>query len=158
MAEQLPPDIASKVAKITSAPPNIHFAEPNMVGHNIQIVDPIDASTAYYAQQIEEFDAEFMEQYTKEHWVQPLHTAMHVAVEEVTPLEAYKLPRSTTTPKPLYIPYIDKDVPQNYKQAMSHPHQNMWKAAMDRELQALRQADTWDLVDLPVGRKAFPNR
>ena len=29
---------------------------------------------------------------------------------------------------------------------------------MERELAALKKANTWDLVELPKGRKAFPNR
>ena len=59
---------------------------------------------------------------------------------------------------PIIIPPLDRDVPRSYKQGMSHPRRDRWLAAMHRELNPLRTNDTWDLVPLPPGRKAFPNK
>ena len=53
---------------------------------------------------------------------------------------------------------LDRDIPNSYKQAMRHPRSARWKVAMEAELSTLRKNDTWDLVPLPPGRKAFPNK
>ena len=42
--------------------------------------------------------------------------------------------------------------PQSYAEASSNP---IWQKAMDDELQALNKTHTWDLVDLPNGKKAM---
>ena len=33
-----------------------------------------------------------------------------------------------------------------------------WKLAMQEEIKALHANDTWDLVELPKGRRAIPNK
>ncbi|XP_019227003.1 PREDICTED: uncharacterized protein LOC109208355 [Nicotiana attenuata] len=43
--------------------------------------------------------------------------------------------------------------PSSYSQAALDPG---WQAAMDKELDALKANDTWEVVPLPVGRKALP--
>lgn len=40
--------------------------------------------------------------------------------------------------------------PQNYKEASQNP---LWVEAMDKELKALADNNTWDIVDLPPGKK-----
>lgn len=39
--------------------------------------------------------------------------------------------------------------PNSFKEACSHPE---WQQAMSEELQALEKNDTWDSVDLPMGK------
>ena len=53
---------------------------------------------------------------------------------------------------------LDHSLPATYYDACRHPDATQWKAAMERELQSLRDNDTWELVDLPAGRRAFPNK
>lgn len=48
--------------------------------------------------------------------------------------------------------------PQNYKEALRFEDKEQWIAAMDREIQSLRENQTWDLVELPSGRKALTRR
>ena len=55
-------------------------------------------------------------------------------------------------------PLLDQSVPANYRQAIKHPRADRWRTAMELEIAKLRENHTWDLVDLPAGRKAFPNR
>lgn len=45
--------------------------------------------------------------------------------------------------------------PQSYSEAAAHP---LWLEAMNKELQALDSNHTWDLVDLPPGKKAIGSR
>ena len=44
------------------------------------------------------------------------------------------------------------NVPQTYEEAISSEDSQQWKTAMDREIQTLKQNDTYDLVTLPVDR------
>lgn len=160
IAERLPADIQEKVSNIRSAPlPPIQFA-PIETAHFTDdcFVDPTSVltQTAYFVKKLDILDVEFMDQLSLEHWTEPLDTAMDIATGEVVPLEAYQIPCGSSPT--LYVPYVEKDIPQSFKQAMTHPLHDMWKAAMDRELAALHKAQTWELVDLPKGRKAFPNR
>ncbi|XP_075083572.1 uncharacterized protein LOC142167307 [Nicotiana tabacum] len=43
--------------------------------------------------------------------------------------------------------------PTNYLQATHHPE---WQEAMDKEIEALELNKTWEIVELPPGRKALP--
>ena len=40
--------------------------------------------------------------------------------------------------------------PQTYEEALGDP---IWKAAMKEEFSSLQKSNTWELVDLPPGRK-----
>lgn len=56
------------------------------------------------------------------------------------------------------VPFDDKDLPLSLKQALRHPRADRWKKAMEKQLKSLEENGTWELVDLPKGRKAFPNK
>lgn len=59
----------------------------------------------------------------------------------------------------LSLPRFEADhLPKTYKQALQHARAAEWVIAMKSELEKLRVNDTWDLVPLPPGRKAFPNK
>lgn len=45
--------------------------------------------------------------------------------------------------------------PKTYQEASQHP---LWVEAMNKELKALAVINTWDLVDLPRGKKAIGNK
>jgi hypothetical protein len=46
------------------------------------------------------------------------------------------------------------DEPNTLREALSSKHSAQWRAAADSEYQSLIENDTWELVDLPVNRKA----
>ena len=45
--------------------------------------------------------------------------------------------------------------PKNYKTAMLKPH---WKNSMDLEISALERNKTWEVVPLPLGKKAIGSK
>ena len=47
--------------------------------------------------------------------------------------------------------------PGSVKQAMNGLHAKEWKTAMDIEYNALIENQTWELVELPKGRRAIPS-
>ncbi|KAH9079902.1 hypothetical protein Ae201684P_007611 [Aphanomyces euteiches] len=49
-------------------------------------------------------------------------------------------------------------VPQSHREAMAMKDHDEWAKAEQKELQQLRQAATWKLVDLPPGRKSIGSR
>lgn len=52
----------------------------------------------------------------------------------------------------------DITLPNGFHQAMRHPRAKGWKIAMEKQLASLKENNTWDLVDLPPGGRAFPNK
>ncbi|KAH9099084.1 hypothetical protein LEN26_016347, partial [Aphanomyces euteiches] len=50
------------------------------------------------------------------------------------------------------------DVPQSHREAMAMKDHYEWAKAEQTELQQLREAGTWKLVDLPPGRKSIGSR
>ena len=54
--------------------------------------------------------------------------------------------------------YVCVDVPKCYEEAITHEHSNEWKRAMDDEMFALGENNTYELVPLPPDRKAIQGR
>ncbi len=48
-----------------------------------------------------------------------------------------------------------KDIPENYKDLhkLDSKEKEKWLLAVDEEINSLSQNKTWELVDLPVGKK-----
>ncbi|MCO5546836.1 hypothetical protein L7F22_000273 [Adiantum nelumboides] len=70
-------------------------------------------------------------------------------------------PRRTVSrydPSLHYIMLTDEGEPLTYKEAKTCKHSSKWELAMQEEIKALHANDTWDLVELPKGRKAIPNK
>lgn len=49
-------------------------------------------------------------------------------------------------------------IPETYEQAISSPDSKHWKAAMDKEIETIKQNDTWDIKPLPDGRSETKGR
>ena len=49
-------------------------------------------------------------------------------------------------------------IPQSYSEAISSEHGEQWHLAMKEELQSLAENKTWELRELPHGRKAIRNK
>ena len=48
--------------------------------------------------------------------------------------------------------------PKTFKQAMNSRNAMQWKCAMEEELEAINENKTWELSDLPMGRRAIGSR
>lgn len=48
--------------------------------------------------------------------------------------------------------------PKSYQEAMQLPESCKWKAAMQEEIDTIRQMDAFDIVALPQGAKAIPSK
>ena len=57
-----------------------------------------------------------------------------------------------------YIMLTDEGEPLTFREAKTCEHKSKWELAMQEEIKALHANDTWDLVVLPKGRKAIPNK
>lgn len=51
---------------------------------------------------------------------------------------------------------VDISEPQSYAAALSGEHAEQWQKAMDEEMASLLSLQTWELSELPPGRKALP--
>ena len=60
-----------------------------------------------------------------------------------------------TTAKHTALFVTDVEEPATLKKALESNHAENWKAAADSEYQSLMENETWELVELPPGRKAI---
>ena len=54
--------------------------------------------------------------------------------------------------------YTLTDIPKTYHEAVTSKNAGLWQVAMEDEMTALREKDTYDLVPLPEGRKPVGGR
>lgn len=54
--------------------------------------------------------------------------------------------------------FISQGEPRNYKEAINSEDAIKWKSAMEDEIKSLYSNRTWDLVNLPKGRKVIDNK
>ncbi|BBH05263.1 hypothetical protein Prudu_016603 [Prunus dulcis] len=57
-----------------------------------------------------------------------------------------------------YVLLTDGGEPECYKEALTHDQQDEWLKAMHEEMQSLHESHTYDLVNLPKGRRALKNK
>ena len=57
-----------------------------------------------------------------------------------------------------YVTLIDEGESQSYEEAMADSHKIEWVKAMQEEMKSLHENHTYDLVELPKGRKALRNK
>ena len=53
---------------------------------------------------------------------------------------------------------ITNDDPRNVKEAVNSEDSDLWKKAMDEEMDSLDKNEAWNLVQLPAGRKPFGSK
>ena len=53
---------------------------------------------------------------------------------------------------------VQINTPKSIKEAWDLPKKKEWKEATDKEYKSLKEMQTWDLVELPEGRKAVSNK
>lgn len=86
-------------------------------------------------------------------------------IEHVDPIDegpiATRLPkRNAGVPKRITddmvayaLPIVDEGIPSSYYEAMQGYEYGKWKSAMDEEMQSLYKNKTWELQELPKGKK-----
>ena len=52
----------------------------------------------------------------------------------------------------------EDDEPNTFKEAISCPAKDKWISAMEEELESMKVNHVWELVDLPMGRRAIGNK
>ena len=57
-----------------------------------------------------------------------------------------------------YILLTDEGEPQYFSEALETPEKGEWMKAMEEEMNSLHENQTYDLVELPEGRKALKNK
>ena len=57
-----------------------------------------------------------------------------------------------------YVTLTDEGEPQSYKEAIVDTHKTEWVKAMQDEMQSLHENHTYELVELPKGRRALKNK
>ena len=55
-----------------------------------------------------------------------------------------------------YANYTDAGEPTSYEEATPAPNAKPWLQAMKSEMDSIHQNQTWELVELPAGRKPLP--
>jgi hypothetical protein len=53
---------------------------------------------------------------------------------------------------------ITDDDPRTVREAVDSEDGNLWKKAMDEEMESLDKNKDWDLVDFPTGRNPIGNK
>ncbi|KAL4324380.1 hypothetical protein GQ457_11G032480 [Hibiscus cannabinus] len=115
--------------------------------------------------QDENNDSPTYESSTEANEDQPIETiGPEVAPEpEVTPQP--ELRRSVRERRPSnryppleYVIVVNEGEPQSFDQAMEDDHKEEWLKAMQEEMQSLHENQTYDLVELPKGRRALKNK
>ena len=83
---------------------------------------------------------------------EPLSTPEPVAVAR--PRREIRKPARFTDMVAYALPVVD-DIPITYQEAMQSLESDKWKSAMDEEMQSLRKNNTWELAQLPKGKRAI---
>jgi hypothetical protein len=52
----------------------------------------------------------------------------------------------------------DNGEPEDYEEALCHEHKGEWIEAMQDEMKSLHENSTFDLVELPKGKKVLKNK
>ena len=56
------------------------------------------------------------------------------------------------------LPIINDDIPNTFSEALRSNESDQWKLAMEEEMKSLHQNQTWELVELPKGKRAIGNK
>ncbi|KAL4325786.1 hypothetical protein GQ457_11G029520 [Hibiscus cannabinus] len=115
--------------------------------------------------QVENNDPPTEESSTEANEDQPIETiGPEVAPEpEVTPQPELRRSVRERRPSNRYPPLehvivVNEGEPQSFDQAMEDDHKEEWLKAMQEEMKSLHENQTYDLVELPKGRRALKNK
>jgi hypothetical protein len=54
--------------------------------------------------------------------------------------------------------FSDRGEPKSYQEVMLHDQKNEWQKAMQEEMKSLHENYTYDLVELPKGKRVLKNK
>ena len=70
--------------------------------------------------------------------------------------EQVRRPKEFYQPSLDYVNYMDTRKPSSYEEAIAALDVDKWLEAMKSEMDSIHQNQTWELVELPAGRKPLP--
>ncbi|KAL2234657.1 UNVERIFIED_CONTAM: Retrovirus-related Pol polyprotein from transposon TNT 1-94 [Sesamum indicum] len=100
---------------------------------------------------------------TEQTEIEPEPASEEPIAESSTPLALGREPRLRRAPD-RYFPSLyylllsDCGEPECYAEAVNDAHKSKWELAMNDEMNSLKKKDTWELCQLPKGKKALQNR
>lgn len=146
------PVLARPSLNVPVATNNPVAANVNVGGVNVDLrANQVIGSVANYAEMIDMLDNDFMETLYATDVIDEAKSF------DVDARDSFVLSEKETTNIRM-IPLDDRELPKTYKGAMRLPTAKRWKKAMEKQIALLKENETWELVDLPKGRKAFPNK
>lgn len=94
------------------------------------------------------------------------HEDEGISENEHTSTPVQELRRSNRVPQPIqryspslyYALFTDAGEPKSFHEAINCPDKAKWLGAMEDEMNSLHLNETWELVELPKGKKALKNR
>lgn len=158
----LPVDDRQTIDKLPAEPqPEIRFIPyepPAPPAPRIPVRKPnlrLNSQSAAYMERLSELDTLENDLHSAVPTDQPTDQFLHVSL--ATPSDAFGTAvHEHDTPLVPVVAHLD--VPKTFKQAIRGPRSDRWKAAMQKELDALNRNNICELCELPPGRKAFPNK
>ena len=120
-----------------------------------------EPSGPVYADVDDVLESPIVESPQPEESIEPGNEQQFDRTEHPTP--APELRRSSRAPVPnrRYMSYIlltDGGEPENHAEARQIADANKWELAMKDEIKSLISNQTWELVELPMGKKALHNK
>ncbi|KAL2253255.1 UNVERIFIED_CONTAM: Retrovirus-related Pol polyprotein from transposon TNT 1-94 [Sesamum indicum] len=100
---------------------------------------------------------------TEQTKIEPVPASEEPIAESSTPLALGREPRlrraaDRYSPSLYYLLLSDCGEPEYYTEAVNDAHNSKWELAMNDEMNSLKKNDTWELCQLPKGKKALQNR
>ena len=80
---------------------------------------------------------------------EPIKSAPRRSGQVRKPIEFYQLGLD-------YVNYTDAGEPSTYNEAIAALDAETWLQAMRFEMDSIKENNTWELVELPAGRKSLP--
>ncbi|KAL2236674.1 UNVERIFIED_CONTAM: Retrovirus-related Pol polyprotein from transposon TNT 1-94 [Sesamum indicum] len=95
--------------------------------------------------------------------IEPEPASEEPIAKSSTPLAPGREPRlrrapDRYSPSLYYLLFSDCGEPECYAKAVNDAHKSKWELAMNDEMNSLKKNDTWELCQLPKGKKSLQNR
>lgn len=139
LSEESKPDDQSKELEAASS------SQPVDCKHSLKEAEN-DSSSEYETDTADDPDAD-----------ETYYPPKHITVQEQGTRNITLRPRNKDK-KGMFCLYTGLSDPQTVEEALSSTEVKEWKQAMDAEMNSLMENETWNLVKLPPGKIALPNK